>query len=178
MAKTRYKIIEKEAPHFLTVTILNWIPIFTNPQTVTIVLDSLKFLQAENRIILYGYVIMVNHLHLIVESQELAKEIGNFKSFTARKIIDDLIAENKWQILEQLNFYKLRYKSDRDFQLWQEGSHPQAILTDKMMRQKLTYIHNNPVKRGYVDDPVHWRYSSARNYHGGGECLLKLTTAW
>ena len=45
----------------------------------------------------------------------------------------------------------------------QEKIHPQAIIDDEMMRQKLDYAHNNPVKRGYVDEPVHWRYSSARN---------------
>ena len=38
------------------------------------------------------------------------------------------------------------------------------IADEAMMWQKLEYIHNNPVRRGYVDDPVHWRYSSARNY--------------
>jgi hypothetical protein len=46
-----------------------------------------------------------------------------------------------------------------------------------MMRQKIEYIHHNPVKRGYVDDDVHWRYSSARNY-AGQEGLLKIDTGW
>jgi len=99
MAKTRYKIIHKEAPHFLTTTVLNWIPLFINPQFVKILLDSLNFLQAENRIIHYGYVVMVNHIHLTAQSQELAREIGNFKSLTARTIIDDLIAENRGRFL-------------------------------------------------------------------------------
>jgi len=46
-----------------------------------------------------------------------------------------------------------------------------------MMLQKLEYIHNNPVARGYVDDPVHWRYSSARNY-ARQEGLIELVTQW
>ena len=69
-------------------------------------------------------------------------------------------------MLEELGYYKLRHKSDQDYQLWQEGSHPQQIQNAEMMRQKLEYIHYNPVERGYVDDPLHWRYSSARNYAG------------
>lgn len=61
--------------------------------------------------------------------------------------------------------------------MWQEGSHPEVIQGMSMMRQKVTYIHNNPVKRGYVDEPCHWRYSSARNY-AGLDGLLHVTTTW
>jgi hypothetical protein len=46
-----------------------------------------------------------------------------------------------------------------------------------MLLQKIEYIHNNPVRRGYVDEPKHWRYSSARNYEGK-EGLLDVKTDW
>ncbi|MGO9463715.1 MAG: hypothetical protein ACLQIB_24200 [Isosphaeraceae bacterium] len=69
------------------------------------------------------------------------------------------------------------HKTDRPFQLWQEGSQPEMIEADVMLRQKLECIHNNPVKRGYVSDPTHWRYSSARNY-AGIESLVAVTTDW
>jgi hypothetical protein len=69
-------------------------------------------------------------------------------------------------ILQQLTFYKTHHKMESNYQFWQEGTHPQQIQDAEMMRQKLDYIHYNPVKRGYVDEPVHWRYSSARNYAG------------
>jgi hypothetical protein len=65
-----------------------------------------------------------------------------------------------------LAYFRKEHKWDRDYQLWEESSHPQMIENEPVLRQKLEYIHNNPVKRGYVDDPVHWRYSSARNYAG------------
>ncbi len=68
--------------------------------------------------------------------------------------------------MDLLAFHKARHKIDRVHQVWQEGSHPEQIQGEAMMRQKLEYIHNNPVARGYVDDPAHWRYSSARNYAG------------
>jgi hypothetical protein len=57
-------------------------------------------------------------------------------------------------LLQELNFYKLRHKTDQDHQLWKEGSHPQQIQNEKMMRQKLEYMHYNPVRRGYVDQPT------------------------
>ena len=69
-------------------------------------------------------------------------------------------------LLQHLAFHKPRHKIDSEYQLWQEGSKPKLIKDDEMMLQKLEYMHNNPVKRGYVDDPAHWRYSSARNYAG------------
>ena len=58
------------------------------------------------------------------------------------------------------------------YQVWQEGVHPQAIVGDEMMLQKLEYLHNNPVKRGLVAAPEHWRYSSAHEWCGGVEPVL------
>ncbi|WP_245232516.1 hypothetical protein [Thiorhodococcus minor] len=80
-------------------------------------------------------------------------------------------------MLDLLAFHKARHKVDRDYQLWQEGSHPEMVEGRKMALQKLTYIHNTPVSRGYVDSPVHWRYSSARNYEGLPG-LIDVVTDW
>jgi putative transposase len=96
----------------------------------------------------------------------LGEQIQRFKSFTARKIIDHLKPCKAERLLYLLSHLKAGYKTESEFQLWEEGSHPQMIQSDEMMMQKLDYIHNNPVKRGYVDEPTHWRYSSARNYAG------------
>ncbi len=86
MSRSRYKIFENEYPHFLTCTIVNWLPLFGFERITEIILDSLRFLQKENRLLLYSYVIMENHLHLIASSEELSKEMGDFNSFTAKKI--------------------------------------------------------------------------------------------
>nr|WP_263970657.1 transposase [Leptolyngbya sp. KIOST-1] len=145
---------------------VNWLPVFSHPQLAQIVLDSLRFLQAEDRLTLHGYVILENHLHLIASGDQLAKEIGKFKSFTARSIIDRLHEQPKANLLQQLKAAKLSHKTGQRYQLWQEGSHPQALTSPEIAQQKLEYIHNNPVARGYVDEPGHWRYSSYRNYSG------------
>jgi putative transposase len=167
MTRSRYRITEPSQPHFLTCTVVAWLAVFTRPQTVQIVLDSWKFLQESGRIKLYGYVILENHFHLVAQAEDLVKEIGDFKSYTARRIIDYLREQGAKTLLQELEFYKLRHRGDsQKYQLWQEGSHPQLIQGEEMLRQKIEYMHNNPVKRGYVDDPVHWRYSSARNYAG------------
>lgn len=166
MARTRYQVLGPQ-PHFITCSTVQWMPIFSKPELVTVLLDSLRFLQTQQRLTLYSYVIMENHLHLIASAKDLSKEIGNFKSFTARSIVDWL-KENqpKSYWLQQMAEAKLRHKTGQQYQLWQEGFHPKMIVSDTMLQQKLDYIHNNPVKRGYVDRPEHWRYSSYRNYVG------------
>ncbi len=74
-------------------------------------------------------------------------------------------------------FYKKAHKSDRAYQFWQEGVHPELIQDDSMMKQKIDYIHHNPVKRGYVEQAEHWRYSSARDYMGKVG-LLEVCRQW
>lgn len=122
MGRSRYHVLGQ--PHFLTCTVVNWIPLFSKVELAQIVLNSLSFLQLQQRLALYGYVIMKNHLHLIASAANLSKEIQNFKSFTARSIID-LLKENRANyVLEQLKFYKLQHKTDQEYQVWQEGFHP------------------------------------------------------
>ena len=165
MGRSRYKIVQVDAPHFITLTVLHWIPVFTRPETITILVNSLCFLIHEG-LKVHAYVILENHLHLIVQSKNLDKDIARFKSYTARKLLDHLKKHHVKTTLEQLAFYKKTHKGDRDYQFWQEGVHPELIQNEAMMRQKIEYIHQNPVKRGFVDLPEHWRYSSARDYMG------------
>jgi REP element-mobilizing transposase RayT len=177
MTRSRYRFGENEYAYFLTCTIVGWLPIFTRPETVQIVYDSWHFLQQSGRLTVYGYVILENHLHMIASSPQISKEIGDFKSFTARQIVDHLEARKVKTLLKWLRLLKAQHKPDRDYQVWQEGSHPEQIEDEPMMRQKLEYVHLNPVKRGYVDEPTHWRHSSARNY-AGLPGLFPVKTDW
>jgi len=129
-------------------TAVDWLPIFANPEVAAIVLDSLRYLQKEKNAILYAYVLMENHLHVIIRCNNLSGAIQAFKSYTARSIIDYFTERKNIAILEKLRYNKLTHKTKSDYQLWQEGSHPEEITTDEMMDQKLEYIHNNPVRRG------------------------------
>jgi len=167
MGRSRYRITEPDKPHFLTCTVLEWLPVFTRPETVQILLDCWTYQRQEQGLKLYGYVILENHLHLVAQAQRLDKCVESFKSYTARKIIDTLRANHVERILTRLRFAKKAHKTDREYQFWQEGTHAELIMGEDMMRQKLEYIHNNPVKRGYIARPEHWRYSSAGNYFSG-----------
>jgi len=93
MGRSRYRFGEAGFPHFLTCTIIGWLPVFTRPETFQIVLDSWPFLQHEDRLALLGYVVLQNHAHFIASSENLAKEVGDFKSYTARRIIDHPVSD-------------------------------------------------------------------------------------
>jgi putative transposase len=176
MGRDRYKITDPRHPHFVTCTVLHWIPVFTRPDAVKVILDSLQFLMRDG-LNLYAYVILENHLHLVAQSEQLDKDMFRFKSYTAKQLIKYLDENHVTQILEQLAFYKKKHKKGSEYQFWQEGFHPELIKDEKMMQQKIEYIHQNPVKRGYVERAEHWRYSSAINYEG--QCgLLEVCTTW
>ena len=166
MGRSRYVITEPDKPHFLTCTIVDWLPVFTRPDAVGILLDSWRYQREHDGLRLYGYVILENHLHFVAHAPRLDKCLSSFKSFTAVKLIALLEQHRVERLLERLRSAKRRHKTDREYQFWQEGSHAEMVFTEEVMRQKLDYIHHNPVKRGYVDRPEHWRYSSARNYFG------------
>jgi REP element-mobilizing transposase RayT len=167
MGRSRYYITEVDKPHFMTCTIMEWLPIFTRPETMQILLDCWQYQRLHSELRLYGYVVLENHLHLIAKAPDLRRCMSSFKSFTARQIINYLQAQHATKLLERLKFSKRAHKLDRDYQFWQEGVHAELILNEVMMREKLTYIHANPVKRGYVSLPEHWRYSSASFYEQG-----------
>ena len=166
MGRSRYKVLNNQYPYFLTCTVVNWIPVFNKPEIVELLFNSLIFMQDHKRLFVHAYVVMENHMHLICSSNELSKEIGKFKRYTARIIIDHLCEQGRSRILRQLAYYRLRHRKDRKYQFWQESSHPVECYNENVFKSRFDYIHNNPVECGYVDEPWHWRYSSARNVWG------------
>ena len=155
---------------------LHWIPVFTRPETVKILLDSIGFLGKEG-LKVYAWVVLENHCHFVLQSDALDRDIARLKSWTAKNLIQYLAEHNVRQILDQLAFYKKAHKNDRAYQFWQEGVHPELIQSEDMMKQKIDYIHHNPVKRGYVDKAEYWRYSSARDYLDK-KGLLEVCRQW
>ncbi|EGV16547.1 REP-associated tyrosine transposase [Thiocapsa marina] len=166
MARTRYRFASPDQPHFMTSTVVEWLPIFTRPETAQLVFDSWAYLQAHEGLRIYGFVVLENHLHIVAQAPNLPDVWRRFKSYSARTLIDLLEEQGARRLLDRMGFTFKARRGDRAYQLWQEGSHPQCIEGETMLRQKLEYIHNNPVKRGFVDDPEHWCWSSARSYAG------------
>ncbi len=146
--------------YFATCAVVGWLPLFAKPELAEIILNSFNYLHERDRLSLHAYVVMENHLHIVATAREFSNELRDFKSFTAKRIVEALILSRTSFYLEQMRFLKKGHKTDQTYQVWQEGSHLAAITDDKMLRQKIEYIHFNPVRRGYVDRPEYWRYSS------------------
>jgi REP element-mobilizing transposase RayT len=172
--RSRYKYFHNTSPYFVTCTVVNWIAIFTSPVMFDIIIESLRFLRETGSLKIFSYVILENHLHMIVSSEDLSNNMMRFKSYTARKIIDFAESKNNTWLLKQFKEEKKDFKNDRTYQVWQEGFHPQLIQSEEMLRQKIEYIHYNPVRRGYIDDPSNWVYSSARNYLKDDNSILEI----
>ncbi len=128
MGRSRYTITEPDKPHFMTCTVVEWLPVFTRPDTVEILLDCWRYQRENEGLRLYGYVILENHLHFIAQAKNLNKCVSSFKSFTARKIIDYLKRREAEMLLKRLRFAKLTYKRDREYQFWQEGVHAELVF--------------------------------------------------
>jgi putative transposase len=90
MGRSRYTITEPDKPHFMACTVVEWLPVFTRPNTVEILLDCWRYQRKNEGLRIYGYVVLENHLHFIAQAQNLNKCVSSFKAFTARKIIDYL----------------------------------------------------------------------------------------
>ena len=157
--RSRYRVNDPDTAHFITATIIEWLPIFTTASRCDLLVESIEYCRANKGLKIYGWVILDNHFHAILAAPRLSHVLADIKRHTARKILEVLDAEKCQWLLNQLQFFCPAHKTASDHQVWQEGSHPQAILTDEMMLQKLDYLHNNPVKRGLVGSPEHWRYS-------------------
>jgi REP element-mobilizing transposase RayT len=156
----------------VTSTIIEWLPVFTSQACCDILVNSLQHCRERKGLKIYAWVILDTHFHAILAAPDLSAVLRDFKSFTAHQILKQLDVEGRQWLLNQLRYYREAHKPN-DYQVWQEGSHPQAIMTDAAMEQKLEYLHNNPVKRGWVTAPEHWCFSSAHEWLPGAQPVLR-----
>lgn len=152
-------------PDFITITCLNWIPLLEQDRFKDIIISSLDFLICADKINVYAFVIMPNHLHLIWQI------LGNYKREDVQR---DFLKSTGQQILKVLRKERppvqgdlMVMARDRRFQVWERNSLSIPLWSDNVMWQKLTYIHYNPVKAGLCNHPEEYKYSSASFYHNG-----------
>ncbi|MEZ0258126.1 MAG: transposase [Chthoniobacter sp.] len=171
--RSRYRIHEQDRAHFITSTIVEWLPVFTSAACCEILVQSLEYCRAHKELRVHAWVIMDNHFHAVFSAPQLAAVIADWKKFTAQALLAQIEREKREWLLERLQRMKAQHKTNSRYQVWQEGVHPQGIHDDAMMVQKIDYIHHNPVRRGWVASPEHWRYSSAHEWLEGGSPLLR-----
>ena len=178
--KEGFTIKDQSKAHFITVTIVDWIDIFSRQIYRDAIIQSLSYCVKNKGMILYGYVIMTNHIHLIIQSDkgELSDLIRDFKKFTATQILELLQngpeSRKEW-ILKRFHKATLSHNRNKNFQVWQLGNHAEEIYTEKFLWSKLDYIHLNPVRAGIVSRASDYLYSSASNYINGDGVLKDVT---
>ncbi|MFM9948438.1 MAG: REP-associated tyrosine transposase [Saprospiraceae bacterium] len=184
----RYKILDQHGLNFLTLTVVEWIDLFTRRAFADIVVESLRFCQQNKGLEVFGFVIMPSHIHLIARAgseDELSSILQSFKSFTASKIISYLQdttqpeSRREW-LLNHFAFNARKNKTNSQHQVWQRDNHPIILYSPHVIRQKLLYIHQNPVEAGIVSLAEHYLLSSASNYVSGAGVLdvLLLDDIW
>lgn len=166
-----HKIVNQNALHFLTMTVVGWLDVFSRPIYRDIILDSFKYCQQEKGLVINAYVVMSNHIHWIgyaKEGYELSNIIRDFKKHTAKQIIKQMLENSKESRAEwMLRLFKYYAKFNNDnttYQFWKKGNHPEELYSTEWIFQKLNYIHQNPVRNKLVEEPSHYLYSSARQY--------------
>ena len=163
----------ESCPQFYTATILKWKKLLKPEKYKTIIIESLQYLVKEKRVILYGYVIMDNHIHLIwkpTKLYSLKHTQLSFMKFTAQKIKRDLELNHQKVLKEFLVTLK-----DRDYQFWQRNPLCVDLYDNTIITQKLQYIHNNPVKAGLCKNAIDYKFSSAKFYNELGDAFSFLT---
>jgi len=153
---------------FVKDTVVDWVDIFTRPIYRHIIIESLQYCQKEKGIIIYAWVIMTNHMHMIVGSKgenKVSDILRDFKKFTSKEIIRTLLVENTESRRDwMLNRFEYAGKNDKkitNYRFWQEGNDAQEIFLNDYFNQKLNYIHDNPVKAEFVNRAEDYKYSSA-----------------
>jgi putative transposase len=158
--------------YFITASIIGWKPLFYKTVYAGIVMDSLKWLRENKRILLFAYVLMPSHLHMLI--RPLDCDIGQllqvFGSFTAHKILKQLRSENR---TEWIHYFK-QHRRDQNIghSIWQDIQ-AVNVFTQPFLENKLEYIHNNPVAKEFkmVENRSDYPFSSA-NFNDNGAGIM------
>jgi putative transposase len=145
----RFRLVDGVYVYFVTFTIIDWLPVFNNPESTQILLDSMNFCIKEKGFQINAYVIMPNHMHIIVfdknfDNQRLQHTLFDFRKFTGRKLAENIDHSLSGSIALAIQKTEL---ADRDRQIWQPGWHAEGLVIEGFWEQKMNYIHENPVRK-------------------------------
>lgn len=158
--------------YFITLTVVDWIDIFTRPVYRHIILDSLEYCKKNKGLIVNAWCLMSNHLHMIVETIDrtsLSDVLRDFKKFTSKEIIktiQEIPESRKEWLLNRFEYAGRNNVKIKNYKFWMDGNEAKELSSTQFLDEKMNYIHNNPVVAEYVDSPEEYRYSSARDYCG------------
>ena len=165
-----YKFHNKEGLYFVSFATVNWIDVFTRQLYYDVLAESINYCRTNKAMELYCYCFMPSHVHLIFRSlnNDPSELLRDFKRHTSKKIIETIEnnpqeSRKEW-LLWMFKRAGKKNASTSQYQFWQHHNKPIELWSEKVIKQKINYIHNNPVESGFVVYPEDWKYSSARNF--------------
>ena len=169
-----YKFHNPEGLYFVSFAVVAWLDVFTRNEYKNILLESLSYCQKEKGMEIVAWCIMTNHIHLIFRSVKEEKPqllLGDFKRFTSKAIVK-AIKENpresrKEFLLNQFKDAANNSSNVNNYQFWRHDNKPIELLSNKVIQEKINYIHQNPVEAGLVFRAENYMYSSAIDYAEG-----------
>ncbi|MEW6085690.1 MAG: RHS repeat-associated core domain-containing protein [Chloroflexota bacterium] len=164
----KYRIVAGVGVYFVTFTVVEWLPVFIDEASCKIVVDSLNFCYANKALRINAYVIMPTHMHAVLfdagfDPFQLKRTLDDFRKFTGRQLLDFCAEHRPSNFNEE---FRKHAGTDRERRFWQASRHPEGILSEKFLIQKVNYIHDNPRRKGLVRKAEDWRYSSAAFWMG------------
>ena len=177
----KYKTGDNQIAHFLTWSVVEWIDALTRNEYKDIIVKSLQYCIDNKGLVLHGWIIMSNHVHLIGSAKinfTLSDILRDLKKYTSKKIFN-AIKENSKESRREWMVYMFeragkRNCNNKDFQFWQQDNHPVELSNPEMLKQKMKYLHENPVRAGIVFEPQHYVYSSAVDYYTNQKGLINI----
>ncbi len=171
---TGYQISDQFVTHFITLTIVDWVDVFRRKTYRDILVESLNFCTQQKGLELFAYVIMTNHVHLIAKAGgtiALSDIIRDMKKYTARRTLEAIEKEpesrREW-LLHRFKHNAAQHQRNSTYQVWTHENHAVEIISKEFFFQKSKYIHENPVRAGWVDVAEDYVYSSAYQLAGRG----------
>ncbi len=170
---TEYSIRNQEGMYFLTSTVVEWIDVFSRKIYRDTIIDSFDYCIKNKGLRLHAFVIMTNHVHWIASAKEKLKFsdiVRDLKKHTSKEIVKQIQeyaheSRRDW-MLNAFSYSGINHSDNKNHKFWQDDNHAMEIFSEKFFEEKLNYIHNNPVRAGWVNKPEDYIYSSAGDYLG------------
>jgi REP element-mobilizing transposase RayT len=174
---TTFNSKEKNTFHYLTFVTFKRVPIFMSPIICQFFIDALAEIRKKHPLKLVAYVIMLDHVHLILNPAVAGIELvgKELKGISAKKILDWLKQNGHSTSLNKLKRRKIG-KRNHSFSIWQKKVKSVDLSSQKFILQKMDYVHLNPVRAGLCDHPAKWKWSSYHAYlpHKTGEVPIEI----
>lgn len=166
----KYKFHNESGVYFISFATVNWIDVFTRQAYFDILSNSIQYCRTKKGLELYAYCFMPSHVHLIFRSAngDPSGLLRDFKKYTSKKIIEAIKNNPQESRKDWLLWMFEKAGKERSnvskYQFWQQHNQPIELWSEEVIKQKVNYIHNNPIESGFVTDAIDWKYSSAKNF--------------